>query len=79
MVAPYTGGDILFGNALVRHRLAARYEQGARFHVQAGSQPVPSDFDVLFVVRADGQLAPVTGKQKITPLPGDTAVVMGSP
>ncbi|MER5658390.1 cation:proton antiporter [Streptomyces sp. NPDC060011] len=79
VVAPYTGGDILFGNALVRHRLAARYEQGARFHVQAGSQPVPSDFDVLFVVRADGQLAPVTGKQKITPRPGDTAVVMGSP
>ncbi|MFF8538334.1 cation:proton antiporter [Streptomyces sp. NPDC015532] len=78
VVAPYTGGDILFGRALVRHRLAARYEQGARFHVQPGSQPVPPDHDILFVVRADGQLAPVTGAQTITPQPGDTAVLMGS-
>ena len=78
VVAPYTGGDILFGRALVRHRLAARYEQGARFHVQPGSRPIPSDYDILFVVRADGQLAPVTGSQTITPQPGDTAVLMGS-
>ncbi|WP_406369390.1 cation:proton antiporter [Streptomyces sp. NBC_00647] len=78
VVAPYTGGDILFGRALVRHRLAARYERGARFHVQPGSQPIPADRDILFVVRADGQLAPVTGRQTITPLPGDTAVLMGS-
>ncbi|WP_369244468.1 cation:proton antiporter [Streptomyces sp. R41] len=79
VVAPYTGGDILFGRALVRHRLAARYEQGARFHVQPGSEPIPSGYDILFVVRADGQLAPVTGAQTITPKPGDTAVLMGSP
>lgn len=78
VVAPYTGGDILFGRALVRHRLAARYEQGARFHVQPGSRPIPAHHDVLFVVRADGRLAPVTGTQKITPLSDDTAVLMGS-
>ncbi|MFI6847909.1 DUF2254 family protein [Kitasatospora sp. NPDC050467] len=41
VVAPYTGGDILFGHALVRHRLAARYEQGARFHLQPGSPARP--------------------------------------
>ncbi|MCT9011565.1 cation:proton antiporter domain-containing protein [Streptomyces rhizosphaerihabitans] len=78
VVAPYTGGDILFGHPLVRHRLAARYEHGARFHVQPGSQPVPADRDILFVVRADGRLVPVTGTQTITPLPDDTAVLMGS-
>ncbi|MER5400954.1 cation:proton antiporter [Streptomyces sp. NPDC002599] len=78
VVAPYTGGDILFGHPLVRHRLAARYEQGARFHVQPGSQPIPPDHDILFVVRADGRLAPVTGTQTITPQPGDTSVLMGS-
>jgi NhaP-type Na+/H+ and K+/H+ antiporters len=78
VVAPYTGGDILFGRALVRHRLAARYEDGARFHVQPGSQPIPSDRDILFVIRADGQLVPVTGTRTITPLPDDTAVLMGS-
>jgi hypothetical protein len=78
VVARYTGGDILFGSALVRHRLAARYEHGARFHVQPGSEPVPADRDILFVVRADGQLVPVTGTRTITPLPDDTAVLMGS-
>ncbi|MGW6525976.1 cation:proton antiporter [Streptomyces sp. NPDC054950] len=78
VVAPYTGGDILFGRALVRQHLAARYERGARFQVQPGSTPVPPDHDLLFVVRADGRLAPVTGSQTITPLPGDTAVLMGS-
>ncbi|TQJ46703.1 hypothetical protein [Streptomyces sp. SLBN-115] len=41
VVAPYTGGDILFGRALVRQHLAARYERGARFRVQPGSTPVP--------------------------------------
>ncbi|WP_371666864.1 hypothetical protein OG985_04175 [Streptomyces sp. NBC_00289] len=37
-----------------------------------------TDRDILFVVRADGQLVPVTGTQRITPQPGDTAVLMGS-
>lgn len=40
VVAPYTGGDILFGRSLVRHTLAARYEAGARFLVQ----PAPAPF-----------------------------------
>lgn len=58
VVAPYTGGDILFGHSLVRHRLAGRYEHGARFHVQPGSQPIPADRDILFVVRTDGSTDP---------------------
>jgi hypothetical protein len=77
VVAPYTGGDILFGRALVRHRLAARYEQGARFHVQSGSLPIPPHHDILFVISAEGRLAPVTEAQAITPLPGETAVLLG--
>lgn len=41
VVAPYTGGDILFGRSLVRHVLAERYERGARFVVQPASAPLP--------------------------------------
>jgi NhaP-type Na+/H+ or K+/H+ antiporter len=78
VVAPYTGGDILFGTTLVRHRLAARHEHGARFHVQPGSRPIPPDQDVLFVVRADGRLAPAAGTQTLKVFPGDTAVLMDS-
>lgn len=79
VVAPYTGGDILFGNALVRHVLAARYEEGARFLVQPASAPLPPEHTTLFVVRAaDRRLEPVTERHRAVPLEGDTVVLFGS-
>ncbi|MEU9859416.1 cation:proton antiporter [Streptomyces sp. NPDC047971] len=79
VVAPYTGGDILFGRALVRHVLAARYEEGARFLVQPASAPQPPEHATLFVVRAaDQRLEPVTEGQRTVPLEGDTVVLFGS-
>ncbi|WNO73048.1 cation:proton antiporter [Streptomyces sp. AM8-1-1] len=78
VIAPYTGGDILFGRALVRQVLADRYEQGARFLVQPASSPVPPEYDTLFVVRADNRLEPVTEKQQLTPEEGDTVVLLGA-
>ncbi|MFD9305667.1 cation:proton antiporter [Streptomyces sp. NPDC060048] len=78
VVAPYTGGDILFGAALVRHVLAERYERGARFVIQPGSAPLPAGHDTLFVVRADQRLEPVTERQHVTPQEGDTVVLLGS-
>ncbi|MEW1691245.1 cation:proton antiporter [Streptomyces sp. NPDC091265] len=77
VVAPYTGGDILFGRPLVRHLLAERYGRGARFLLQPGSVPIPPDHDVLFVIRSNGQLDPVTEARAITPMPDDTAVLLG--
>ncbi|MCM2410784.1 sodium:proton antiporter [Streptomyces sp. RKAG290] len=77
VVAPYTGGDILFGRPLVRHLLAERYGRGARFLLQPGSVPIPPDHDVLFVIRSNGQLDPVTETRAITPMPDDTAVLLG--
>lgn len=47
VVAPYTGGDILFGRSLVRHTLAARYEAGARFLVQPPPPPSVRERDPL--------------------------------
>ncbi|THA75208.1 sodium:proton exchanger [Streptomyces sp. A0642] len=78
VVAPYTGGDILFGGQLVRHVLAARYEAGARFLVQPASTPLPPGSETLFVVRADLRLEPVTEKRRATPGEGDSVVLLTS-
>ncbi|MEU8529136.1 MULTISPECIES: cation:proton antiporter [Streptomyces] len=78
VVAPYTGGDILFGRSLVRHVLAERYERGARFVVQPASAPLPAEHETLFVVRADQRLEPVTEREESVPQEGDTVVLLGS-
>ncbi|GGT09267.1 sodium:proton antiporter [Streptomyces tanashiensis] len=78
VVAPYTGGDILFGRSLVRHVLAERYEQGARFVVQPASAPLPPEQETLFVVRADQRLVPVTERQETVLQEGDTVVLLGA-
>ncbi|MGW2040050.1 cation:proton antiporter [Streptomyces virginiae] len=80
VVAPYTGGDVLFGARLVRHVLAERYRQGARYLVRpASAGPVPADCETLFVVRADGRLVPVTGAGAgaVAPAPEDVLVLLG--
>ncbi|MFD0526269.1 hypothetical protein ACFQ1I_01790 [Kitasatospora arboriphila] len=41
IVAPYTGGGVLFGPGLVRSVLEDRHELGARFVVRLGRRPVP--------------------------------------
>lgn len=76
VVAPYTGGDILFGRSLVRHTLAARYEAGGRFLVQPASAPLPPGSETLFVVHEDMRLEPVTEKRRVTPGEGDTVVLL---
>ncbi|MGW7262328.1 cation:proton antiporter [Streptomyces sp. NPDC054842] len=77
VVAPYTGGDILFGRSLVRHVLADRYAQGSRFVVQPATTPLPPEHDTLFVVRADHRLDPVTERRKSVPAQGDTVILLG--
>ncbi|AVZ76973.1 sodium:proton exchanger [Streptomyces lunaelactis] len=76
VIAPYTGGDILFGSSLVRHVLATRYESGARFMVQPASSSLPPEHDRLFVVRANRRLVPVTEKQQVTAEEGDSVVLL---
>ncbi len=77
VVAPYTGGAILFGGSLVRHDLAARYEQGARFLVQPASDPVPPGHEALFVVSSDGRLDLVEETLAVTPREGGLVVLLG--
>lgn len=76
VVAPYTGGDILFGRSLVRHTLAERYAAGARFVVRPTSAPLPPGHDMLFVVRADQRLEPVTENRPVRPEKGDSVVLL---
>ena len=75
VVAPYTGGDILFGRPLVRHVLAERHQRGAHFLVQHASSPLPPEHDTLFVVRADHRLDPVTENRTVTAQEHDSVVL----
>ncbi|MEE4419832.1 cation:proton antiporter [Streptomyces bugieae] len=77
VVAPYAAGDTLFGAGLLRHVLAARHGQGARFLVQPASVPPPPGYETLFVVRRDGRLAPVTAALPVTAKEGDTLILLG--
>ncbi|MFF9328079.1 cation:proton antiporter [Streptomyces sp. NPDC014776] len=76
-VAPYTSGETLFGPGLVRHTVAARHRDGARFRVQPASAPPPPDHDTVFVVRRDGRLEPATEGGPVTAAEGDTLVLLG--
>jgi NhaP-type Na+/H+ or K+/H+ antiporter len=78
VVAPYTGGRVLFGHALNRSTLASRYSEGARIVVRPACGDLPSGHEVLFVVRADGRLDPVTRQRVPDFAAGDTVVLLST-
>ncbi|MFD0021241.1 cation:proton antiporter [Streptomyces sp. NPDC058382] len=80
VVAPYTGGEPLFGTGLTRPELTRRYEAGARVVTRlfdGVDGAVPAGHELLFVVSPDGRLAPVTGSRTPAPEQGDTLVLLG--
>ena len=79
VVAPYTGGEILFGPSLTRYAIGHRYAAGARISTHPSDGANPADSDLLFLVRASGILAPVT--QTVTPAAeeGDTMILLSPP
>jgi NhaP-type Na+/H+ or K+/H+ antiporter len=75
-VAPFIGGEVLFGPDLTWPTFSRRYQDGAAVVRQpAGDAPRPGS-DLLFLVRRDGRLDPVTGGSTPSPRPGDTAVLL---
>jgi NhaP-type Na+/H+ or K+/H+ antiporter len=76
VVAPYTGGEALFGPELTRPAVIGRYAGGARVATRPGRDPLPAASDVLFLIRADGQLAPVTDHATPEHRGGDIAVLL---
>jgi NhaP-type Na+/H+ or K+/H+ antiporter len=78
VVAPYTGAEVLFGGPLTGVAIDHRHHQGAGIVVRpAESGAVPNGYDLLFVVRADGQLVAVTKHQRPAAERGDTLVLLG--
>ncbi len=89
VVAPYTGGEVLFSEALTRRTVGDRYRDGARIVAQRAGPELAAGLvtglvagpaaghDLLFLVRADGQLAAVTQSDTPVPRSGDTMVSLG--
>ncbi|MGA8456370.1 MAG: hypothetical protein WB800_13295, partial [Streptosporangiaceae bacterium] len=77
VVAPYTTGQILFGDGMTRSAVSGRYQDGARIVARRADGLLPAGQDLLFLVRADGQLAAVTHTDTPTPQAGDTVVSLG--
>lgn len=77
VVAPYTGGETLFDADLTRPAVTRRAEAGAAVVVRPGDEPIPEGHDLLFVVRTDGRLAPVTREGAPSAGAGDTLVLLG--
>lgn len=78
VVAPYTGGEVLFGAELSRPEMGRRYQAGARIVVCAPGSTSPAGGDELFLVRADGRLVPATGSP-LKRQAGDSLVVLCPP
>ncbi|OKJ70034.1 cation:proton antiporter [Streptomyces sp. CB02460] len=79
VVAPYTGGDALFGPGLTRPELARKYAAGARVVTRSADGPPAPGEHLLFVVRPEGRLVPVTRSGRPEPGPGDTLVLLREP
>ena len=76
VVAPYTGGETLFGAELTRPAVIRRHQDGARIVARPGRDPAPAGSDLLFVIRADGLLVPVTEHTRPAYRDEDTTVLL---
>lgn len=76
VVAPFIGGEVLFGTDLTWPAFSRRYEEGAAVLAQPAGGALPPGSDLLFLVRPDGHLDPVTETGRPLPGPGDTVVLL---
>lgn len=79
VVAPYTGGESLFGAGLTGPELSRRYEAGARVVARPAGSALPAGHALLFVVTPQGLLSPVTDTGTPTPGTGDTVILLTPP
>jgi NhaP-type Na+/H+ or K+/H+ antiporter len=76
VVAPYTGGEILFGAEVTRYDVGQRFAAGARVVSRPADGGVPAGMELLFLIRADGKLMPVTRVSTPALQPGDTIILL---
>ncbi|MEU9206105.1 cation:proton antiporter [Streptomyces sp. NPDC048332] len=79
VVAPYTGGESLFGGGLTGPELARRYEAGARVVARPAGSALPDRHVLLFVVSPDKRLDPVTDTLTPPAGAGDTVILLSPP
>lgn len=79
VVAPYTGGESLFGDGLTGPELSRRYEAGARVVARAAEGALPTGHVLLFVVSPDRRLTAVTDTRTPAPGAGDTVILLSPP
>jgi len=79
VVAPYTGGETLFAARLTRYEVGRRHAAGGTISTWPAHGGMPAGSDLLFLVRADGTLAPVTRNSIPAAENGDTLVLLGPP
>ena len=77
VVAPYTGGDILFDPVLTRSTVDRRYRDGSQIMTLPAEHAIPAGHDLLFLVRVDGLLDPVTRGNRPSSRDSDVAIVLG--
>jgi hypothetical protein len=77
VIAPYTGAEVLFGDPLTGRAINQRHQDGAGIVTRPANGAVPDGYDLLFLVRADGQLVAVTKHRRPAPEDGDTLVLLG--
>jgi hypothetical protein len=68
---------VVIGDGMTRPAVCGRYDDGARIIAQPANGVLPTGHDVLFLVRADGQLVTVTQTGTMVPQGGDTVVSLG--
>jgi NhaP-type Na+/H+ or K+/H+ antiporter len=76
VVAPYTGAEVLFGDPLTGPAINQRHHDGAGIVTRPAKAAVPDGYDLLFLVRADGQLVAVTKHRRPAPEDGDILVLL---
>jgi len=76
VIAPYTGGEILFDQQLTGYEVSRRYASGGRICTRPADGTAPADGSLLFLVRADGKLAPVTRTEPPEPQEGDNMILL---
>ena len=77
MVAPFTRGEVLFGDPLTGVEIARRHHEGAEIIAPRSDEHLPKGAEPLFVVHADGRLDPVTAAATPEAQHGDTLVLLG--
>jgi NhaP-type Na+/H+ or K+/H+ antiporter len=77
VVHSFTDGGVLFGRDLSRDAIGRRYQHGAKILTQRGDGSQAPDHDLLFRIRADGQLVPVLNGRTPTAEATDIAILLG--